>query len=84
MLAGTAMQPEPLPPLATRFADALRYLVPKLSACAVAVSGGSDSLALLHLLHQTHPNIRLTALTVDHQLRAESKQEGQQDRKSVV
>ncbi|MEP2943171.1 MAG: tRNA lysidine(34) synthetase TilS [Hyphomicrobiales bacterium] len=44
---------------------------------AVAVSGGSDSLALLHLLHHwalSHGK-RLTAITVDHQLREASRDE---------
>lgn len=44
---------------------------------AVAVSGGRDSLALTHLAKNwaKENNIELVALTVDHQLRAESKSE---------
>jgi tRNA(Ile)-lysidine synthase len=47
---------------------------------AVAVSGGSDSLALTLLLHEWVQRRQgtLIALTVDHQLRAESAQEAQQ------
>lgn len=44
---------------------------------AVAVSGGADSLALCLLLHtwgQLH-HLKLTAITVNHQLRSESTQE---------
>ena len=49
-----------------------------LEALAVAVSGGPDSMALLHLieeLFQQNNKIRLYALTVDHSLRPESSQE---------
>lgn len=44
---------------------------------AVAVSGGPDSMALLALAQQWahNENVPLTALTVDHQLRAEAKAE---------
>lgn len=44
---------------------------------AVAVSGGRDSLALTHLAKKwaNKKNITLVALTVDHQLRKESKDE---------
>lgn len=45
---------------------------------AVAVSGGSDSLGVLHLLHSENFNKRqLICLTVDHQLRKGSAQEAQ-------
>lgn len=47
---------------------------------AIAVSGGADSMALLHLLKRwTSANgVALTALTVDHELRAESAAEAKQ------
>lgn len=43
--------------------------------CCVAVSGGSDSMALLRLLHQT--GRRVIAVSVDHQLRSESRSEAE-------
>ncbi|MCH2037724.1 MAG: tRNA lysidine(34) synthetase TilS [Rickettsiales bacterium] len=48
-------------------------------AMVVAVSGGSDSLALALILKRilTHSNTQLFALTVDHGMRAESKEEAQ-------
>lgn len=47
---------------------------------AVAVSGGSDSMALLHLARQwgQESGARLTVLTVDHGLRTESTAEARQ------
>lgn len=48
----------------------------------VAVSGGSDSLALLHLFadfaQQRHPSMKVVAVTVDHGLRAEAAEEARQ------
>lgn len=50
------------------------------SPIALAVSGGSDSLALLCLAHDwaKHARRSLAVLTVDHRLRPESKQEADQ------
>lgn len=45
-----------------------------LGPVAVAVSGGSDSMAALHALHETMPVI---AVTVDHGLRPEAAEEAQ-------
>lgn len=47
---------------------------------AVAVSGGADSLALCLLLNEwaAFHQIKLTAITIDHQLRAESQSEAKQ------
>ncbi len=48
---------------------------PTLSLC-IAVSGGADSMALLHMLVlQKRPDQMLVALTVDHGLRPDSKTE---------
>lgn len=46
-----------------------------LSRIGVAVSGGSDSLALLHLLHDWGRAEHLAAATVDHGLRPEAAEE---------
>ena len=71
-----------------------KNLYPKFEAClqtllelspnqhnhlAVAISGGPDSFALLHLTKQfcDEQGFSLTALTVDHQLRAESAKEAE-------
>ena len=57
--------------------DRLFHELDNFEHIAVAVSGGSDSLALLHLLHRwalSHGK-RLTAITVDHQLRKASRDE---------
>lgn len=43
---------------------------------AIALSGGADSMALTNFMRQAYPNI--VALTVDHQLRPESRQEAHQ------
>lgn len=52
----------------------------QLGALAVAVSGGADSMALCLLAHDwaTANGVRLTALTVDHGLRAGSDEEAAQ------
>ncbi|MGV3279061.1 tRNA lysidine(34) synthetase TilS [Rickettsiales bacterium LUAb2] len=54
-----------------------------ISKIAVAVSGGSDSLALAILLNLwcKQNNIKLIALIVDHNLRVESKSEAEQVKK---
>lgn len=44
----------------------------------VAVSGGSDSVALLHWMLDTHPEADLHCATVDHGLREEAAQEAEQ------
>jgi len=56
---------------------AFGYLVPKGSTLGVAVSGGSDSLALLVLATEygTLSGVRVSAVTVDHGLRPEAKEE---------
>lgn len=64
------------------FADAMQHAAPFEDEpyLAVAVSGGSDSLALLHLAQQWCELHRgqLTALIVDHGLRTESQEEALQ------
>lgn len=60
------------------FAHALSRLLPTPPEhLAVAVSGGSDSLALVLLAHAALPG-RVTALTVDHGLRREAAEEAWQ------
>ena len=55
---------------------ALVAAAPKNQAIAVAVSGGGDSLALLHLAHLA--GLRPLAVTVDHGLRPEAASEAAQ------
>ncbi|MGM9998354.1 MAG: tRNA lysidine(34) synthetase TilS [Candidatus Bruticola sp.] len=52
----------------------LNEFIPQGSHCLLAVSGGSDSTALLHLLHELRHSFNLTiyAAHFDHQLRPES------------
>lgn len=62
------------------FSDVLfKSLNPLPSKLAVAVSGGGDSLALLYLTNSfaSKSNIEITAITVDHDLRAESAKEAE-------
>jgi tRNA(Ile)-lysidine synthase len=56
---------------------AFGYLVPEGSTLGVAVSGGSDSLSLLVLAteYATSSGVRVCAVTVDHGLRPEAKDE---------
>lgn len=63
--------PTPAPDLVARFRRDLEALAPTLDRCAVAVSGGPDSLALLLLAQTAFPG-RVEAATVDHHLRPES------------
>lgn len=68
---------------ATAFAARMATLLPQPPAqLAVAVSGGCDSMALALLAYDWAKarNITLTALTVDHHLRAESSAEAEQVR----
>jgi tRNA(Ile)-lysidine synthase len=62
------------------FAQAAVSLKPKPTRIAVAVSGGSDSMAVLHLMAgvAAHEGFALHAVTVDHALRAESAAEAAQ------
>ncbi len=55
------------------------FLKAKPSSIAVAVSGGSDSMALTILANNwaKKNNVKFTALTVDHNLRPESKSEAE-------
>ncbi len=64
----------PTPVSLAGFAAALSAIAPE-GSLGLAVSGGSDSLALLHLAHASGREIH--ALTVDHGLRAESAGEAQ-------
>ena len=60
-----------------RFRNDLERLIPSSAArLGVAVSGGSDSLALMLLCHAAYPG-RTYVATVDHQLRIESKSEAE-------
>ncbi len=60
-------------------ARAVGALIPDADTAhyAIAVSGGGDSMALLRLMHEAFPT-QITALTVDHCLRAESASEAAQ------
>ena len=59
--------------------ECLQQIDQSIGQLAVAVSGGSDSLALLYLMHDWSKNSKTTiqVVSVDHQLRQESKQECQ-------
>lgn len=63
------------------FEEAMRQLTPQ-GKVAVGVSGGADSMALLHLLcawnASSDNKLILTAVTIDHGLRAESAAEAAQ------
>ena len=65
---------EPAPDLVARFADDLAPLAGPDAKLGIAVSGGPDSLALLLLAAAARPG-QVEAATVDHQLRAESRDE---------
>ncbi|MCI5049315.1 MAG: tRNA lysidine(34) synthetase TilS [Rickettsiales bacterium] len=66
--------------LSNRFHDAMERLLPeKPQSIAVALSGGADSMALLHLslLWAGRMGIKLRAVIVDHGLRQESAKEAE-------
>ena len=76
-------QPKPRPVADSEQLAALRRELARLTGedpetlrFGVAVSGGSDSMALLLLMHQAAPG-RVAAATVDHGLRAESAAEAE-------
>lgn len=52
-------------------------LIPRNSNVAVGVSGGPDSLSLLHFLHHYRKqlHIKVSAITIDHQLRSDTSEE---------
>lgn len=54
-----------------------QFIQPNMKDVAVAVSGGPDSMALLHMLSDIG-GVRIQALTVDHGLRAESAREAKE------
>ena len=64
----------PGPPLLERFRADLDALMPPDEPIGIAVSGGSDSLALLLLAAAARPG-RIEAATVDHGLRPEARME---------
>ncbi|MDO5706638.1 MAG: ATP-binding protein, partial [Paracoccus sp. (in: a-proteobacteria)] len=57
---------------------ALDRLAGDMPAIGIALSGGGDSTALLHIVHEWARGRRLIAATVDHGLRPESAAEAQQ------
>ncbi|MEX2578624.1 MAG: tRNA lysidine(34) synthetase TilS [Verrucomicrobiales bacterium] len=59
------------PQLDESFATALREWLPREERCLIAVSGGRDSMALLHFLHR-YGYENLVACHVNHRLRGEA------------
>jgi tRNA(Ile)-lysidine synthase len=62
-------------PITASEAQALLAPLTRFSHLALAVSGGPDSVALMHLAARLAQGPRLSVLTVDHGLRPESRQE---------
>ena len=69
-------------PIALSEAEALLAPMSRFPRVALAVSGGPDSLALMHLAARWHAarggSPEVTVLTIDHGLRTESREEAEQ------
>lgn len=78
-LSGPARASDPLPERFRAFLEGRPGLVPRDSTVLVALSGGPDSVALLHLLLGVAADRRLTLLAAhfDHRLRPESAAEAE-------
>ena len=67
------------PILPLEFVGWMEGIIHPANSVAIAVSGGADSMALLILTHEwaAHKNIKIIALTVNHNLRVEAQQEAE-------